>query len=150
MENLIVKASRKVNLYFLLTIGLGVGLIAVGYALNKCCVLNIPAKAALILSTLSMLYLVSSIPSALWFCNKKTAQLGGVDDIETRYAEYIKWVRIRVIAVGSNLWINIVLYYLMHTLSFSYAAGIGAIALLFCKPNKVTIEKELNITTEIK
>jgi hypothetical protein len=148
MDELILKANKKVNLYFYIGLIAALVLISIGYLLNKSFTLSIPAKTGVILSTITMLYLVSSIPFALWFSNKKIAALSSIENIDNRYVEYMTWIKIRMAVVGSNLFINIVLYYFMHTTSFVYAAGIGAIALIFCKPNKVTIEKELNIITE--
>ncbi|MDR3704414.1 MAG: hypothetical protein P4L28_00725 [Paludibacteraceae bacterium] len=148
MDELILKANKKVNFYFYIALIVALVLISLGYWLNKKFVLSIPAKTGVILSTITMLYLVLSIPFALWFCNKKIATLSLIENMDNRYVEYIKWIKIRMVAVSSNFLINIVLYYFMHTTSFVYAAGIGAIALIFCKPNKVTIEKELNPITE--
>ena len=148
MDELILKANKKVNLYFYIALVAALVLISLGYWLNKNFALSIPAKTGVILSTITMLYLVSSIPFALWFSNKKIAALSLIENMDNRYVEYIKWIKIRMLAVSSNFLINIVLYYFMHTSSFVYAAGIGAIALIFCKPNKVTIEKELNPITE--
>jgi len=148
MEKLILKANKKVNFYFYITLITAIVFISLGYWLNKSFALSIPAKTAMILSTVTMLYLVSSIPFALWFCNKKIAALSLMENADNRYVEYLKWIKIRMMVVSSNFFINIALYYFMHTTSFVYAAGIGAIALIFCKPNKVTIEKELNPITE--
>jgi hypothetical protein len=148
MDELILKANKRVNHYFYIALIAALVFIALGYWLNKNFVLSIPAKTAMILSTITMLYLVSSIPVALWFCNKKIVALSLIENMNNRYEEYIKWVKIRMMIVSSNFFINIALYYFMHTTSFVYAAGIGAIALIFCKPNRVTIEKELNSITE--
>ncbi len=99
------------------------------------------------ISTLSIIFLVVSIPLILWLYNQKITKITTIHK-DVRYSFYIKWIKIRIFTVGFGLLINILLFYLFHSYSFLYAAGISAVAMLFCKPNKNTIENELTIIEE--
>ncbi len=98
------------------------------------------------ISTLSFIFLIVSIPVVLLLYNQKIRKM--TTDENMRFSFYIKWIRIRVFTIGFGLFVNILLFYLFQERSFLYAAGISAVALLFCRPNKNTIENELTIPEE--
>ena len=88
---------------------------------------------------ISYLYLMASIPFALWYSNKKVGKLGKVEDDEQRYKEYMRIVKLKIGLVAVAFVVNIILFYLLHSYSFLYAAGIAAVALIFCKPKEEDI-----------
>jgi len=97
-----------------------------------------------------MLYLITSIPFALWVFNKKVPLLKQIEDLQRRYKSYMNWVELRMLLIGVNFVFDIGLYFIMKSDSFFFAAAIGSVAMFFCKPNIRTVENELNPTTEIK
>lgn len=121
-----------------------------GYWMNHHFPFEMSKSAIMGVSTITMLYLMGSIVGGFYFFNKKVKQLPEIKDEQSRFAVYMKWVKLRLILIGINFVLNVALYYLAHDKSFLYAAGIGAVAMLFCKPNKLTIERELNPITEIE
>ncbi|MBO7337353.1 MAG: hypothetical protein J6W49_02355 [Paludibacteraceae bacterium] len=92
-----------------------------------------------VISSISYLYLMASIPFALWYSNKKVGKLGKVEDDEQRYKEYMRIVKLKIGLVAVAFVVNIILFYLLHSYSFLYAAGIAAVALIFCKPKEEDI-----------
>lgn len=97
-----------------------------------------------IISTISYLYLMASIPFALWYSNKKVNTLGKIEDDEQRYNEYMKIVKLKIGLVAVAFVVNIILFYLLHSYNFLYAAGIAAVALIFCKPKEEDIAVALS------
>ena len=152
MEQLINKAYKKANLYYYTVFVKAVLFALLGYLANK----HYPnlfvftEETKTVVSTIAYLYLVGSIPLALWMFSKKVAQLIEIEDLNIRYQKYMNWVTIRIALIGVGFVINIVLFYMFHSSSFLYAAAIAAVAMLFCKPNKRNIDKELNPIIEIE
>ena len=97
-----------------------------------------------IISSISYLYLMASIPFALWYSNKRTGKLGKIEDDEQRYNEYMKIVKLKIGLVAVAFVVNIILFYLLHSYNFLYAAGIAAVALIFCKPKEEDIAVALS------
>lgn len=150
MEEFVQIAFKKSRMYYYLVFALGVLIAGVGYWLNTEYVIEISKESGTMLSTITMMYLIGSIPGALWFFSKKVKVITDIEGHQQRLNEYLKWVKIRLALVGANFIINIALFYTMHATSFLYAAAIGGIAMLFCKPNLQTIDKEINPITEIE
>lgn len=96
------------------------------------------------ISSVTMLYLMASIFGALFFYNKKVKLLILEDELDIRYAKYLTWIKLRLLLIGSNCIINVILYLLVHEKSFLYAVGVAVIGLIFCMPSEKTIEHELN------
>ncbi|MDR1679293.1 MAG: hypothetical protein LBR81_05885 [Prevotellaceae bacterium] len=72
-----------------------------------------------LLSSITTLYLIASIPLSLWLHSKGKLTK--------------TWC---IVAIALNIPINAALYWAYGGKSFLYSAGIAAIALLFCLPGK--------------
>lgn len=86
----------------------------------------------------SYIYMFAAIPFALWFYAKRSANVKGDDK------KLLRLSLIRIGLVGIVFVFNLVLFYLCYDYNFLYAAGIGAIALLFCKVKKSEIKDKLD------
>lgn len=146
MEELLVKAYKRSSLYYYAVFATAVVFAAIGYFLNIKTpeLFHFSNQTVTITSTIAYLYLVASIPFALWFFNKKLTVVAAITDLTDRFKSYINLHKTRIFLVGFNFVGNIILLYVLHNKSFLYAAAIGAVAMLFCKPNKISIEKEFN------
>ncbi len=150
MEEFVQIAFKKSRMYYYLVFALGVLIAGIGYWLNTKFVIEIGKNTGTMISSFTMMYLIISIPGALWYFSKKIKVIAEIEYYQQRLNQYLKWVKIRLILIGANFIINIALFYCMHTTSFLYAAAIGAIAMLFCKPSLQTIDKEINPIIEIE
>lgn len=150
MEEYVNKAYRKAIVWYYLIYAKVIVLALIGYWLNQSLVIKLSKSVVTGISTLTMLYLMASIFGAFYFYNKKMQQIPAIKDLDLRFAVYVKWLRLRLFLVGANFVLNVALYYLLHDKSFLYAAAIGAVAMVFCKPNKVNIDKELNPITKLE
>ena len=152
MDELIDKAYKKANFYYYAVFAKAGFFALLGFIVNRQypTYFNIPQEIITLVSTFSMLYLIASIPFALWIFSKKVAVVATIEDETSRYTSYMNWVKIRMGLIGTNFVLNVILYFTMHSMSFFYAAGIGSIAMFFCKPSKINIGKELNPVTEIE
>lgn len=144
MEELSKTAFRQSNIYYYSIFALAVIIAGCGYLFKQNYQFIIDPTIVVAISSVAMLYLVASIPFALWFFNKKTKTLGEIEKTSERFAFYMKHLKLRMSLVGINFLLNILLFYTLSSTSFLYAAAIGAVGMLFCKPNKNMIEADLN------
>ena len=93
-----------------------------------------------------ILYLLISIPYALWSFHKKTKKWQQIKDQYVKLVEYEKGSKLRLWIIGAGLIAGIVLVYFMRSKSMIFCAAIAAIALYFTKPtlNKMISELKLD------
>jgi hypothetical protein len=123
MEELLIKAYKRSSLYYYAFLEAAVVFAVLGYFLNKTTpeLFSFSDQTTTITSTIAYLYLVASIPFALWFFNKKLPVLPTITDIHARYKLYVHLHKIRIFLVGFNFVGNIILLYVLHNKSFLYA-----------------------------
>ena len=98
------------------------------------------------LSSLVILYMLISIPLALGLFFKMTKKWCLIEDEQLKYSTYEKGAKLRLLAIGVGLLASIITFYILRSnISLIYCAGIGAIALLFCKPTESKINSDLHL-----
>ncbi len=104
------------------------------------------SQTGIIISSVYILYLLISIPYALWSFHKKTKKWQLIKDEYVKLMEYEKGSKIRLWIIGAGLIAGIVLVYFMRSKSMIFCAAIAAIALYFTKPtlNKMISELKLD------
>ena len=104
------------------------------------------SQTGIIISSIYILYLLVSIPYALWSFHRKTKKWQQIKDQYVKLTEYEKGSKIRLWIIGIGLIAGIVLVYFMHSKSMIFCAAIAAIALYFTKPtvNKMIAELRLD------
>ena len=108
------------------------------------------SQTGIIISSVYILYLLISIPYALWSFHKKTKKWQLIKDEYVKLMEYEKGSKIRLWIIGAALIAGIVLVYFMRSKSMIFCAAIAAIALYFTKPtmNKMISELKLDENRE--
>jgi hypothetical protein len=87
-----------------------------------------------------------SIPLALGLFFKMTKKWSLIEDEKLKYNAYEKGAKLRLLVIGIGLLSSIIVFYILRSnISLIYCAGIGAIALLFCKPTESKIYSDLNL-----
>lgn len=100
------------------------------------------------LSSGLILFILISIPLAMWMFHKNTKEWSLIPDKFEKFRAYKKGAVIRLWVIGIGLIGGIVLIYLLRSTNMMYCAVISAIALYFVKPTAKKMEKELNIQEE--
>lgn len=97
------------------------------------------------LQTVYILYLLLSIPSALFLFHKNNLKLQNETDQYEQFRKYKKAASIRLWVIGIAFVVGVVLAFFMHSQSLIFAAAIAAIALYFCKPTRMKIINDLDL-----
>jgi len=152
MKN-IERIVRQINqIYYLIYTGTILSTI-IGYyiTMNTVNTVNLKSELSISLSSLIILYIIISIPSALALFHRNLKKWREIDDMFLKGKKYIFGAQMRLFFVGFGVILSIVGHFILyvHTSNMSMiaCAGIAAIALFFCKPSvgKVITELELEV-----
>jgi MFS family permease len=153
MKN-IERIVRQINqIYYLIYTGTILSTI-IGYYLtmNTENSLDFKSNFSITLSSLIILYIIISIPSALALFHRNLKKWRQIEDQFLKEKKYISGAQFRLLAVGLGLIFSIIGHFILfvHTsnMSMIFCAAIAAIALFFCKPSTSKVINELEIEEE--
>ena len=100
------------------------------------------------ISTVYMIYLLTSIPLALYLFHIYTQKLRKETNEFIQFQKYKKASNIRLWVVGIGLVVGVLLVYLLRPQSMIFTAAMAAIALYFCKPSGIKMIRELDLDAD--
>jgi len=100
------------------------------------------------ISTTYLIYLLVSIPVALYWFHIYTVKLRKETDEFLKFKKYKKASNIRLWVVGTGLIVGVILVYLLRSQSMIFTSAIAAIALYFSKPSAVKMIRELDLDAD--
>jgi len=106
------------------------------------------SKAGITLSSILIIYIIGSIPVTLAYFNRILKKIRLGEDTEYKLMEYKKYGFLRIVIIGVGFVLGIQFFYILHSQSMIFCAGIAAIALVFCKPSEIKIITDLNLENE--
>ena len=138
---------RKINLIYYLVYTFTILATVIGYifALKGASGLDVASSLSITISSLVILYIIISIPTALALFHRYTKKLILITDESEKLNKYASGAILRLLAVGIGLVISVIAFYILRTQSMIFCAGIAAISLFFCKPTEGKIIKELKL-----
>ena len=96
-----------------------------------------------------ILYVIASIPGALWWFKKQMKKVSKMEDETAKQAKYLSCAVVRVAVIGLGAVMAIVAFYLLGTYQpMLWCAGIAVLAQFFCKPSDRKIYLEMNDKNE--
>ena len=117
----------------------GFQLFKAGYTIDE------KSQFGIAISSVLIILIIGSIPLTLSIFNKKLKKWKTEEDIALRIKLYQKGSTIRICIIGTGFVLGILFFFLMHSQSMIFSAGIAAIALFFCKPAEVKLIADLQI-----
>jgi hypothetical protein len=119
-----------------------------GYIINMSREASYDAKhpLSIALSSMVILYMLISIPLALGLFFKMTKKWSSINEEKLKLSKYEQGAKLRLLVIGIGLLASIIVFYILRSnISLIYCAGIGAIALLFCKPTEAKMISDLHL-----
>ena len=96
-----------------------------------------------------ILYVIASIPGALWFFKRAMKKVSKMEDETAKQAKYLSYAVLRVGIIGLGAILAIVAFYILGTYQpMLWCAGIAVLAQFFCKPSDRKIYLEINDKNE--
>ena len=119
----------------------------IGYVVTMTRDTNIDVKStmSIALSSIVILYILISIPTALALFHRGTKKWAAIEDRFTKINKYVAAATWRLLAIGFGLVLSVVAFYILRTESMIFCAGISAISLFFCKPTEGKIISDLKL-----
>ncbi len=141
---------RRINLAYYLIYTLTILSTIIGYmmTMNTENTVSLTSNLSITLSSVVILYIIVSIPSALALFHRYTKKLALIEDKFIKLNKYASAATLRLLVVGSGLVISVIVFYIIRNQSIIFCAGISAIALLFCKPTEGKIISDLKLEDE--
>ena len=103
------------------------------------------SSTGITLTSIFILYIIGSIPLTLGGFHLMTKKWAVLDNLNEKIVKYQKGAILRLILIGINVAIGVFLFYITHSQSMIFCAGIAAIALFFCKPSGAKVISELQM-----
>jgi hypothetical protein len=148
-QNYLEMAFRKSKIYYYQVFVEALVLLLLGSLYDRYSTFIVPQTVTTVICSIDYLVLLCGLPWVLWMFNKKIKALAEEKDSEKRYETYLKWVKIRIIIIGGSFLLNVALFYFLRDRQVLFAAAIAACAMLFCKPKRDVVDREMNPLTEI-
>ena len=141
---------KRINLAYYLIYTLTILSTIIGYmmTMNTENTVSLTSNLSITLSSVVILYIIVSIPSALALFHRYTKKLALIEDKFIKLNKYASAATLRLLVVGSGLVISVIVFYIIRNQSIIFCAGISAIALLFCKPTEGKIISDLKLEDE--
>lgn len=141
------KIVKKIYLAYYLVYTITILLTIVGYMVTMTRETSVDIKSTLsiTLSSIVILYMLISIPSALAIFNRNTKKWAQIEDRYIKINKYVTGATWRLFIVGFGLILSVVVFYILRTESMIFCAGISFIALFFCKPTEGKIISDLKL-----
>ncbi len=152
LERKVRMLSRSINVVYytiyLLTIIAVVAIFFMSYGNVKVSTIDPLSKLGSTINTIYIIYLLISIPAALYLFHQYTLKLKNEKDEYIKFQKYKKASYLRLWIVGFGLIAGVILVYVLRSQSMIFTAAIAAIALYFCKPSMPKVVKELGLEDE--
>ena len=141
------KIVKRIHLAYYLIYTVTILSTMVGYLINMTSATSVDPKSSLsiTLSSIVILYIIVSIPTALAIFHKSTKKWADIEDNYTKINKYVTGAIWRLLAVGFGLVLSVVIFYIIRTESMIFCALIAAIALFFCKPTEGKVISDLKL-----
>ncbi len=152
LERKVRMLSRSINVVYytiyLLTILVVVSIFFLTYSDTEVTRIDPLSKLGTNISTGYMIYLLTSIPLALYLFYRYTQKLRTEPEEYIKFKKYKKASYIRLWVVGIGLIIGVILVYVLRSQSMIFTSAIAAIALYFCKPSMAKVVNELDLDAD--
>ena len=155
MKN-ITRIVRQINQAYYLVYTCTILSTIIGYYLtmSRTSAPDVKSELNATLSSIIIMYMIISIPSALSLFNRNLKKWREIEDEFLKHKKYISGSKLRLLVIGIGLVASVIAHFILYAgtsnMSMIASAGIAAIALFFCKPsaNKVANELEMDVEDE--
>ncbi len=128
-------------IYLAAIIAAGIGF----YILKSGFTIDPQSQTGITISSVLIIFIIGSVPVALGTFHKYCKKLSLSEHPELKIQKYQSASLLRLAVIGTALFLGVLFFYIMHSQSMIFCAGIAAIALYFCKPTQGKMLTDLNM-----
>jgi len=140
------KTLTKITIaYYVVYIAAVLAATAGYYILREGFSIDVQSQTGITLSSALIIFIIGSIPVTLGLFHRYSKKIAALEDVETRVKKYEMASYLRLTIIGLGLIFGVLFFYILHSQSMLFCAGIAAIALFFCKPSKSKMINDIDI-----
>ncbi len=140
------KTLTKITIaYYIVYIAAVVAATAGFYLLREGVSIDVQSQTGIALSSVLIIYIIGSIPVTLGLFHRYSKKIATLEDVQIRVKKYEIASYLRLTIIGLGLILGVLFFYILHSQSMLFCAGIAAIALFFCKPSQSKMLTDLDI-----
>ncbi len=140
------KTLTKITIaYYVVYIAAVLAATAGYYILREGFSIDVQSQTGITLSSALIIFIIGSIPVTLGLFHRYLKKIAALEDVEIRVKKYEMASYLRLTIIGLGLIFGVLFFYILHSQSMLFCAGIAAIALFFCKPSKSKMLNDIDI-----
>jgi len=140
------KTLTKITIaYYVVYIAAVLAAIAGYYILREGFSIDVQSQTGITLSSALIIFIIGSIPVTLGLFHRYLKKIVALEDVEIKLKKYEMASYLRLTIIGLGLIFGVLFFYILHSQSMLFCAGIAAIALFFCKPSKSKMLNDIDI-----
>lgn len=140
------KTLTKITIaYYVVYIAAVLAATAGYYILREGFSIDVQSQTGITLSSALIIFIIGSIPVTLGLFHRNSKKIAALEDVEIRLKKYEMASYLRLTIIGLGLIFGVLFFYILHSQSMLFCAGIAAIALFFCKPSKSKMLNDIDI-----
>ncbi|MEA4851804.1 MAG: hypothetical protein VB126_10215 [Paludibacter sp.] len=136
------KTLTKITIaYYVVYIAAVLAATAGYYILKEGVSIDAQSQTGITISSALIIFIIGSIPVTLGLFHRYSKKIATLEDVQIKVKKYEMASYLRLTIIGLGLILGVLFFYILHSQSMLFCAGIAAIALFFCKPS---ISKMIN------
>lgn len=140
------KTLTKITIaYYVVYIAAVLAATAGYYILREGFSIDVQSQTGITLSSALIIFIIGSIPVTLGLFHRYLKKIVALEDVEIKLKKYEMASYLRLTIIGLGLIFGVLFFYILHSQSMLFCAGIAAIALFFCKPSKSKMINDIDI-----
>lgn len=115
------------------------------YILKEGVSIDAQSQTGITISSALIIFIIGSIPVTLGLFHRYSKKIATLEDVQIRLKKYEIASYLRLTIIGLGLILGVLFFYILHSQSMLFCAGIAAIALFFCKPSKSKMINDIDL-----
>ena len=140
------KTLTKITIaYYVVYIAAVLAATAGYYILKEGVSIDAQSQTGITISSALIIFIIGSIPVTLGLFHRYSKKIATLEDVQIRLKKYEMASYLRLTIIGLGLILGVLFFYILHSQSMLFCAGIAAIALFFCKPSKSKMINDIDL-----
>ena len=140
------KTLTKITIaYYVVYIAAVLAATAGYYILKEGVSIDAQSQTGITISSALIIFIIGSIPVTLGLFHRYSKKIATLEDVQIRVKKYEIASYLRLTIIGLGLILGVLFFYILHSQSMLFCAGIAAIALFFCKPSKSKMINDIDL-----
>ena len=140
------KTLTKITIaYYVVYIAAVLAATAGYYILKEGVSIDAQSQTGITISSALIIFIIGSIPVTLGLFHRYSKKIATLEDVQIKVKKYEMASYLRLTIIGLGLILGVLFFYILHSQSMLFCAGIAAIALFFCTPSTSKMINDIDL-----